>query len=128
MTVNAAPRASRLAASRPAPIARESWLATEGGKYGAPRNAQICLTRDDARQWVLQKVTDLISRVGPDYIKWDNNGWINCDREGHDHGGTDGNFAHVRGLYDVLAALRARYPNVMFENVSGGGNRLDLGR
>ena len=28
------------------------------------------------------------------------------------------NFAHVRGLYDVLATLRDRYPTVLFENDS----------
>jgi len=108
-------------------LARENWLATSGGKYGAPRNAQICLTREEARQWVLQKMTDLISRVRPDYVKWDNNFWINCDREGHGHGATDGNFTHVRALYNVLATLRGRFPDLLIENSSGGGNLLDFG-
>jgi len=53
--------------------------------------------------------------------------WVNCDRGGHGHGATDGNFAHVSGLYDVLDALRAKYPSLLIENVSGGGNRLDFG-
>jgi alpha-galactosidase len=65
--------------------------------------------------------------VQPDYVKWDNNLWINCDRDGHSHGSTDGNFAHVRGLYTMLTALRDRYPDLQIENVSGGGNRLDIG-
>jgi alpha-galactosidase len=108
-------------------LARENWLATNGGKYGAPRNAQICLARDEARQWVLHTVTDLISRVRPDYIKWDNNAWINCDREGHGHGSTDGNFTHVRSLYNLLATLRSRFPDLLIENSSGGGNLLDFG-
>jgi alpha-galactosidase len=33
----------------------------------------------------------------------------------------------VTGLYEMLAALRERYPNLRIENVSGGGNRLDYG-
>jgi alpha-galactosidase len=53
--------------------------------------------------------------------------WVNCDRQGHGHGTADGNFAHVKALYDVLATLRERYPDLLIENVSGGGNRLDLG-
>jgi len=65
--------------------------------------------------------------VQPDYLKWDNNAWINCNRSGHVHAGSDGNFAHVTGLYQVLAELRQRYPELRIENVSGGGNRLDLG-
>ena len=44
----------------------------------------------------------LIDDVQPDYLKWDNNLWINCDRDGHGHGATDGNFAHVHGLYTML--------------------------
>src|SRR5206468_7872949 len=43
------------------------------------------------------------------------------------HTSTDGNFAQVTGLYEVLDTLRARYPNLIVENVSGGGNRLDFG-
>ena len=72
-------------------------------------------------------MTRLIDEVQPDYLKWDNNFWLNCDRDGHGHGRSDGNFAHVNGLYDVLAQLRARYPDLLIENVSGGGNRLDFG-
>ena len=33
----------------------------------------------------------------------------------------------MTALYQVLAALRDRYPTLLVENVSGGGNRLDLG-
>jgi hypothetical protein len=33
----------------------------------------------------------------------------------------------VNGLYQVLADVRARYPDLLIENVSGGGNRLDSG-
>ena len=53
--------------------------------------------------------------------------FINCDREGHGHGAADGNFAHVNALYDLLSTLRDRYPDMLIENVSGGGNRLDVG-
>ena len=110
-----------------APGADESWLATSGGNYGSDDAAQICLATAAGRQWVLDRLTALIDAVQPDYVKWDNNMWINCDRPGHGHGSTDGNFAHVTGLYQVLAALRERYPDLLIENVSGGGNRLDFG-
>jgi hypothetical protein len=110
-----------------APGADESWLATSGGNYGSDDAAQICLATAAGRQWVLDQLTALIDAVQPDYVKWDNNMWINCDRPGHGHGSTDGNFAHVTGLYQVLAALRQRYPDLLIENVSGGGNRLDFG-
>jgi len=108
-------------------LAQESWLAKNGGSYGSAETAQVCFASPQARQWVLAQVTRLIDEVAPDYLKWDNNFWINCDRSGHTHGQSDGNFSHVTGLYDVLAQLRARYPDLLIENVSGGGNRLDLG-
>lgn len=107
--------------------AQEAWLATSGGSYGSDQSGQICFASADARAWVLGQLTALIDAVQPDYLKWDNNMFVNCDRSGHGHGAGDGNFAHVNGLYQVLAALRVHYPELIIENVSGGGNRLDLG-
>src|SRR5262245_32999407 len=105
----------------------ERWLATHGGEYGSERTGQSGLATGAARQWLLVQLTALIDDVQPDYVKWDNNLWINCDRDGHGHGSADGNFAHVRGLYSMLSGVRARYPDLQIENVSGGGNRLDVG-
>ena len=95
----------------------ESWLATHDGQYGIDQVGQICLAGKASRTWVLNRLTALIDEVQPDYIKWDNNGWIDCDREGHDHGDADGNFAHVTALYELLAALRERYPNLLIEKI-----------
>src|SRR5262249_58677051 len=103
------------------------WLAKADDKYGSSQAAQICLASAAARQWVFDQLTRLVDEARPDYLKWDNNFWINCNRSGHGHGSADGNFAHVTALYQLLADLRARYPALLLENVSGGGNRLDLG-
>jgi alpha-galactosidase len=108
-------------------LAREPWLATRDGDYGAGQNAQICLAGAAGRQWVLDQLTALIDRVRPDYLKWDNNFWINCNRSGHGHGSADGNLAHVQALYEILDTLRRRYPDLLIENVSGGGTRIDFG-
>jgi alpha-galactosidase len=110
-----------------APGVDESWLATEGGAYGSEDAGQICLSAAAARQYILDRLTQLIDAVQPDYLKWDNNMWVNCDRDGHGHQATDGNFAHVTALYQILSTLRAQYPALLIENVSGGGNRLDIG-
>jgi alpha-galactosidase len=108
-------------------LARESWLVTRGGDHGSPRTAQICLVKPEARQWVLERLVALIERVHPDYLKWDNNFWINCDRAGHGHGPADGNLSQVKALYSLLQELRQRFPDLLIENVSGGGARLDFG-
>lgn len=104
-----------------------TWLATSGGHHVSDRTGQLCLAGEAGRTWLWQRLTSFIDQVRPDYLKWDNNAWLNCDRGGHGHGPNDGNFAHVTGLYRILADLRERYPNLLIENVSGGGNRLDFG-
>jgi alpha-galactosidase len=76
---------------------------------------------------VLDNLFAFLDEVRPDYLKWDNNMWVNCNRTGHGHGTSDGNFTHVKALYDVLAALRERYPDMRIENCSQGGNRADFG-
>jgi alpha-galactosidase len=108
-------------------LAQEEWLAMSDGSYGHDESAQICLSAEQARRWVLTQLIETIDRVRPDYLKWDNNFWINCNRAGHGHGPEEGNFAHVSALYSVLDELRRRYPAMLIENVSGGGNRLDYG-
>jgi len=105
----------------------ESALATQGGEYGADDSAMICLAGAAGRQWVLDHLTAFIDSVHPDYLKWDNNLWVNCDRDGHGHGKSDGNFAQVTALYGILDTLRQRYPSLLIENCAGGGNRLDFG-
>jgi alpha-galactosidase len=104
----------------------ESWLSTSGGDYQSDNSAMICLAGAAGRQWVIDHLTALLDAVRPDYVKWDNNLWVNCDRAGHGHGATDGSFAHVTALYGILATLRQRYPSMLIENCSGGGNRLDF--
>ncbi len=114
-------------------LVAERALAMKGARYdpgtanAKASSAQICLGDAEGRQWVLDALVRLIDQVHPDYLKWDNNFWINCDRSGHGHGSGAGNIAHVNGLYLVLAELRARYPELLIENCSGGGNRLDFG-
>jgi alpha-galactosidase len=107
--------------------AREAWLATSNGQYGSERSALVCLANTAARSWIFTRLAQLVDEVAPDYLKWDNNLWLNCNRAGHEHGPNDGNFAQVTGLYALLQQLRDRYPELLVENVSGGGNRLDFG-
>ncbi len=114
-------------------LAQTAFLAMEDGRYDPAlaiedsTSAQICLASSAARAWVFDKLTQLIDAVHPDYLKWDNNFWINCNRAGHGHDATDGNFQHVQGLYSLLGALRSRYPDLVIENCSGGGHRMDFG-
>jgi alpha-galactosidase len=112
---------------------QEAWLAQSNGSYqpgvgnDEARTAMIDFGLPEARAWILDRLTTLITEQGVDYLKWDSNFWVNNTRRTPGRGVSDGNFEHVRGLYLVLAELRARFPNLIIENCSGGGNRLDLG-
>jgi alpha-galactosidase len=114
-------------------MARETWLQQENGLYepGVPnadaRTAMLDLGNAEAREWLLGKLSVLIAESGADHIKWDNNAWVSNNRRLAGAGPNDGNFRHVAGLYAVLAALKERFPSLLIENCSGGGNRLDLG-
>jgi alpha-galactosidase len=109
-----------------------SMLASAGGSpvsanSVSANSAMICLAGAAGRAWVFGKLTAFLDQVQPDYLKWDNNIWLNCDRAGHGHGSTDGSFGHITALYQMLDALRQRYPAMLIENCSSGGNRLDFG-
>jgi alpha-galactosidase len=114
-------------------MARETWLMQENGLYepGVPnadaRTAMLDLGNPEAREWLLDKLSALVAESGLDQIKWDNNAWVNNTRQLQGAGPNDGNFRHVAGLYELLAALKERFPWLLIENCSGGGNRLDLG-
>lgn len=92
----------------------------------AVASGQICLADQEAQAWVLGELLHFVDEVHPDYLKWDNNIWLNCGRSGHGHGTQDGNFMHHRGLQTVLDTLRERFPDLEIENCASGGNRLSL--
>ncbi|HUL74723.1 MAG TPA: alpha-galactosidase [Vicinamibacterales bacterium] len=112
--------------------AAERMLAMRDGRYdplvpnSQALSAQICFADPQARDWIIGRLSDLIDTVHPDYLKWDNNFWINCNRSGHAHGTGDGNFLHMRGVDMVRDELRSRYPDMQIEDCSSGGNRLSL--
>ena len=113
-------------------LAEELFLAQRDGAYqpGTPndevRDAQVCLADPRARGWVIERLTRLIDDVRPDNLKWDVNRWITCNRPGHGHPADGGNYAHTQALYEILALLRQRYPDLTIENCAGGGHRLDF--
>ncbi len=89
---------------------------------------QLMLNMADERvqNFVVRAVTDVLSRSGAAYVKWDyNRSMTDCFGKGI----AGGEYFHryMLGLYRVLFKLQKRFPAVLFEGCAGGGGRFDLG-
>lgn len=87
------------------------------------------LSRKEVREHIYQQMTTILDQVPLDYIKWDMN-------RNFSEVGSVGQSAteqmktshrYILGLYEILEKLTARYPDILFENCSGGGGRFDPG-
>lgn len=86
------------------------------------------LTNPDVQQYLIDTITDVIKLGNIEYIKWDMNRQFS-DVFGRTLGTRQGEYFHryYLGLYNILQALCDRFPHVLFESCSSGGNRFDLG-
>ncbi|MBP3632966.1 MAG: alpha-galactosidase [Oscillospiraceae bacterium] len=75
---------------------------------------------DEARQWMLQIIFDLIDHYGIEYIKDDYNADLFFDPKHTSF--TDYHAGHAK----FIQAIRDRYPNIYLTNCGSGGIRLDL--
>jgi alpha-galactosidase len=86
--------------------------------------AQICLGNRAAREWMKGWLSRLVRDYQLDWLKWDYNIWMSCDSPGTIG---EGNYAHIKGLYEVLDYLHAQFPTLIVEDCASGGNRMDYG-
>lgn len=87
------------------------------------------LTRQDVRDYVVKTVCEVIAAANIDYIKWDMNRnlaefyftRLTADRQ------QEVTFCYVLGLYDIVRRITSAFPEILFENCTGGSKRCDLG-
>lgn len=86
------------------------------------------LTRRDVRDYVIDSMTDVFKMGNIEYIKWDMNRHFS-DVFSLTENFNNGEYFHryILGLYEILDVLTGRFPNILFESCSSGGNRFDLG-
>jgi alpha-galactosidase len=90
--------------------------------------SMLNIGRTDVQDHLIGVFDKLLSENAIDFIKWDMNrnvsepGWPAHDRDQREIW-----VRYVEGLYRVWGELRRRHPNVIWENCSGGGGRVDLG-
>lgn len=95
----------------------------------ARNQMMLNLAREDVYEYLLTSLDALLSENNIKFIKWDANrsvsepGWPDASPEVQRE--LRIRFAH--NLHRLLAELRKRHPDVMFENCASGGGRIDLG-
>ncbi len=108
-------------------------LATLRPDFPALRNDKplgyVCFGNPAVQEWAFETLSQIIRDYDCDWIKLDFNvdPEAGCNRVDHGHTVDDGLFAHYRGYYAVLERIRVAFPQVVLENCSSGGLRIDLG-
>ena len=98
------------------------------GRTPARIRNQLMLNMADERvqNYVVRTISDVISRCGADYVKWDfNRSMTDCFGKGI----FPGEYFHryMLGYYRVVSKIVKKFPFVLFEGCAGGGGRFDLG-
>lgn len=94
------------------------------------RNQRILdLTNPAVQDYIIEAMTKVFSSGEISYVKWDmNRNFTDLFSQQLD-ARHQGEVAHryVLGLYRIMKTLTERFPHILFEGCSAGGNRFDLG-
>jgi len=111
--------------------AHPDWVMNFPGRPRSELRNQLVLNlaREDVKEYIFNVLDKLASEYNIRYFKWDMNrtfaepGWPEqapADQK-------ELWVKYVWNLYDIMARLRAKHPNLEIESCSGGGGRVDLG-
>ncbi|HOM56709.1 MAG TPA: alpha-galactosidase, partial [Candidatus Latescibacteria bacterium] len=103
------------------------WLMTRDGEPVAGGRA-LDLTKPEVAEFVENEIARLIHTYDLDMFRIDHNHCIQPAGNRRFQGFTeDLIWRYYDVLYGIFDRLRARFPNVVFQNCAGGGGRLDWG-
>jgi len=115
-------------------IGRESRIAKVHPEWrlqchGLPTNfCDLDLTNPAAQAWMEETIVGVIERYQLDIYRLDNNTIPLEGGQSNRHGIQENSlWRHFEFLYAMYDRIRARFPNLILENCSGGGGRMDLG-
>lgn len=107
------------------------WVIKQAGRdeYYFRNQLVLDLTNPQVQDFVANAVDSLfIKDPALAYVKWDCNAVIYNAYSVHLHNNQSQFYVdYVRGLYKVLARIRAKHPSVPMMLCSGGGGRVDYG-
>ncbi|MBO4331411.1 MAG: alpha-galactosidase, partial [Oscillospiraceae bacterium] len=101
-----------------------------GREHSEGRNQRILdLANPEVVEYLTGTVSAVLEEAGVSYVKWDMNRIFSDVFSRSLPAERQGETAHryVLGLYRLMEALTQRFPEVLFEGCSSGGNRFDLG-
>jgi alpha-galactosidase len=111
--------------------AHPDWAYHATGREATLGRHQLVLNfaRPDVQAFISAQLRDLLTEHGTiDFFKWDHNrAWTEVGWPEQPVQQREVWVRHVRGVYDVIARLRAEFPGLMIESSAGGGGRGDLG-
>jgi alpha-galactosidase len=97
-------------------------------KLSGTDNRLLDLGNPEARNWLIDYISEFLQKEGIDYYRQDFNFdpmpyWIANDKPGR-IGISE--IRHIEGLYTFWDALLVRFPNLLIDNCASGGRRIDL--
>ncbi len=89
----------------------------------------IDMTRQDVRDYLFNKMSEVLANNDIDYVKWDFNRNITEAGSAILPPERQSEFFHrfILGTYELMGRLLTAYPHLLLENCSGGGGRYDPG-
>lgn len=112
------------------PLARkpDSWFFMRHGRRVIDHGRCFLDFRNpEVIEYVNSVIDRLVGSYGIGYIKMDYNVNATLGTETDADSFADGLLQHTRALYSWLDDLHRRYPDLIIENCSSGGNRMDYG-
>lgn len=105
-------------------------LEIPGKPHSEGRHQRILdLTRKEVQDFIIEEMSRVFSSADISYVKWDMNRTFTDYFSQALPKERQGEVAHryVMGLYRCMRELTERFPHILFEGCSAGGNRFDLG-
>jgi len=106
----------------------EYAIKIEGRTPSLGRNQLVLdLCNQDVKDYIVKEIEMILDGAQIDFVKWDMNRHI-TDMYSSSIS-NQGMFYHtyILGLYEILDKITKKYPNLLIETCSSGGNRYDLG-
>ena len=83
----------------------------------------LCASHEPAKRWIIQETIRVIRDYGVDWVLQDGDNMVkSCESDRHTHAPGDSNYSNAQAWREILEAVQAATPGVVWENCENGGN------